>query len=450
MAKRKWSNEELLDILRCEYNKNNNITQYYFIPQNDLPHYHVYYKHFGGWEKAKKDAGLPNHIKNYNISKNDLKVLFINFVNEIGHVPNAKNIHDVNGINMQTHIRKYYKTYDDFLRDCGLFKKRNVEGHKKYKMQFLTQEIQRFVFEYGRIPTQSDFENLKGYPSRKTFSNHFGTFNNALKEAGYKPVKLNQEEYNEKYKNKDFISKIMFDYIDKYDRVPMLRELEDEYPGLAIKHIIQCVFKTYNNALTSLNLKLNAVSQYSDDFLQSEINRFVKENGRVPRIHEFNNSEYPSFWCYQSRFGSWNNAIKAYGYKINDSNRKYILDNGEICCSSYEHQISTWLMKNNIRYERDIKYCDFIDNYKGKMNCDYKIYYNNEIWYVEMAGFYNYSDKRSKEETMYSIKLSYKKKLLKRQGVNYLIIYPRDINNKKLEDIFYFINIQGGETIGES
>ena len=71
--------------------------------------------------------------------------------------------------------------------------------------------------------------------------------------------------------------------------------------------------------------------------------------------------------------------------------------------------------KDNIKYERDVKYTD-IDkfDYKGKMDCDYKIYINDKIWYVEMAGYLPRKglpfEKWSSQEKNYFFKIRYKEK----------------------------------------
>ena len=76
------------------------------------------------------------------------------------------------------------------------------------------------------------------------------------------------------------------------------------------------------------------------------------------------------------------------------------------------------------------------------MDCDYKIINDNKIYYVEMAGFYSRNfAKASEQEIMYAKKLHYKIRLLNESKVNYLIIYPEDMKNKSLEEIFDFLKI---------
>ncbi len=310
----------------------------------------------------------------------------------------------------------------------------------KYTKDQLLKSIQNFVNEFNRVPISKDFNSLKGYPSRKTFTNHFGNFNDAVRMAGFNPVGMSHKDNKIRY-TKDFWIENINRYHEVFNKTPLQREF-DEYMGFGTTKYICDTFGGWHNLLSLCGLKTHTVMKHTDEFLESEFHRFVKEHDRIPRYKEFNNSEYPSFWCYQNRFGSWNKAVEAYGYTPNDVNRKFELEDGEICASSYEFDISNWLKDNEISYIRNVKYKDFIDGYKGKMDCDYKINYKGKTWYVEMAGFLRGTDfsKWSKEEKNYFFKLKYKRKLLKRQDVNYLIIHANDMKEKCLDDIFYFID----------
>ena len=314
---------------------------------------------------------------------------------------------------------------------------------KRITDEELLNELKRFEKEFGRVPTQKDFENREGYPNRKTFANHFGSFNNALRLAGITPNNLSPKE-KQKWLSNEETKKDMLLFLHKWyedkGKCPTVAELDSgkyKYNRCNFEY----VFGKYSNAIKEAGLPLNFTPKYDDEFLHSEFERFIKENGRTPYLHEFNNSDYPSFWCYQNRFGSWNKTFIAYGYKPNDDNRKFYLEDGEICWSSYEFDISKWLKENNIKYERDVKYTD-IDkfDYKGKMDCDYKIYINDKIWYVEMAGYLPRKglpfEKWSSQEKNYFFKIRYKEKLLKRNNLNYLIIPPSWMKEKTLEEIF--------------
>jgi hypothetical protein len=63
-------------------------------------------------------------------------------------------------------------------------------NYTKYE---LINSIKDFVKEFGYIPIQSDFEHLEGYPSRKTFTNYFCSFNEVVRLAGFEPIGTNRK-----------------------------------------------------------------------------------------------------------------------------------------------------------------------------------------------------------------------------------------------------------------
>lgn len=445
-SKKEYTDEELINVLKIENEKRGNLSANLFRSlKNGLPSYKLYLTRFGSWGNAMELAGLSRKkFRPIKLSKETVIDNFIKAVSKYGFIPKCNKLKDTKGFPSRRAISNYFNTYNEFVLTCGF--KYGIINNGKYKNDFLISEIQRFVLEFKRVPIQTDFECLEGYPSRKTFGNHFTNFNEAIILAGFSPLTMTMSErtdYVDERATEENISILIYEYIDKYDKVPTM-ELIDKEVGYSMKTDIKKIFGTWNKCLIKLGLPLNAVYHYEDDFLKSEFNRFVKNKGRIPTLLEFNTSEYPSFWCYQNRFGSWNKAIISYGYVPYDDNRKYYLDNGEVCASSYEFDISTWLQSNNRIYDRDIDYKDFIDGYKGRMNCDYKIYHKGEIWYVEMAGFLKSKtdfSKYSSVERNYFFKLMYKKKIMKRQKINYLIIEPDDLKAKTLEEIFSAIFI---------
>lgn len=436
-----YTKEYLLKVMVEQYKKKPSSTCMDFREKFGLPNQSVYRDVFGSFAKALELSGVK-HIKErkrHNLVKEeDLKNDLLRIIKLIDKTPGATE-YDKYSKYCTNLIRSKYKTYNDFLDKMNVYSTK--EGKSvRIKDDFLLNELKRFVKEFNKVPVQSDFENLKNYPSRKTFANHFGSFNNALKLAGLEPTTKSIEDYkrfNESAETKSMLIKWIQNKADELGRTPTCKDIEKEEFN---RGTFRRIFGTYNKALIEAGLSLNNVGKYDDEFLHSEFERFIKENGRPPYLHEFNNSEYPSFWCYQNRFGSWNNTFIAYGYEPNDSNRKYILDDGEICASSYEFDISKWLKENNIKYERNIKYIDICNSYKGKMDCDYKIYFNGKVWYVEMAGMLPRKgtpfEKWSYDERIYFFKIKYKKKLLNKVNANYLIIPPSHMKTKSLEEIF--------------
>jgi len=62
---------------------------------------------------------------------------------------------------------------------------------------------------------------------------------------------------------------------------------------------------------------------YNKEELKEFIDKFLKENGRVPEKRDFeNNKDYPSWRQYVNHWGSWGNAIVELGYRNTPKEKK--------------------------------------------------------------------------------------------------------------------------------
>ncbi len=125
---------------------------------------------------------------------------------------------------------------------------------------------------------------------------------------------------------------------------------------------------------------------YSKEKLIEKIKEFVEVHSRIPTKNEFvHNSLYPDYVTYRDYFGTWNNAIKAAGYKPNDkwfSSRDLFAKDGHKCNSISEIIIDDWLFENNIFHNREKPYP------KGRYLCDFVI---GDI-FIEFFGLANASN----------------------------------------------------------
>jgi HNH endonuclease len=84
-----------------------------------------------------------------------------------------------------------------------------------------------------------------------------------------------------------------------------------------------------------------------------QIKEFYAENGRIPLKKEFHHPR-----AARERFGSWNNAIIAAGFKPNPLkfSKKYFAKDGHSCDSLAEMLIDDWLYKKNLNHKRTVPY----------------------------------------------------------------------------------------------
>ncbi|MDP3093905.1 MAG: hypothetical protein Q8N16_04045 [bacterium] len=65
--------------------------------------------------------------------------------------------------------------------------KKSAEARRIYTKEKLLLIIREFVEKHGRIPTKNEFSHSRIYPDHMTYRDYFGSWNNAIKKAGYEP-----------------------------------------------------------------------------------------------------------------------------------------------------------------------------------------------------------------------------------------------------------------------
>lgn len=65
--------------------------------------------------------------------------------------------------------------------------RKSAEARRIYSKEKLIEKIKEFVQQEGRIPTKKEFANNPSYPDYVTYRDYFGTWNNAIRAAGYEP-----------------------------------------------------------------------------------------------------------------------------------------------------------------------------------------------------------------------------------------------------------------------
>lgn len=145
-----------------------------------------------------------------------------------------------------------------------------------------------------------------------------------------------------------------------------------------------------------------------------EIKKFYEQNGRIPLKKEFIHAKTARL-----RFGSWNKAILAAGFKPNPVKfaRKHIAIDGHKCDSFAEFIIDNWLFTNNIQHKIHIPYSN------SHMSSDFSID-TIRIEFIGLAG----------ENKKYDQLLKIKRDMVRKEKLKVIEIYPKDLfpkNNLK-------------------
>lgn len=155
----------------------------------------------------------------------------------------------------------------------------------------------------------------------------------------------------------------------------------------------------------------NKAAQIREDIIINDIKRFYEITGRIPLKREFLHGHSA-----RKRFGTWNQAIEAAGFKPNPVMfaKKQVAKDGHICDSIAEKIIDDYLFEKGILHERNIPYPG------GKYTTDFKIG-DKYVEYFGLAG----------EHIEYDEIKKLKLKIAKKYKFKLIEIYPKDLYAKR-------------------
>ena len=120
---------------------------------------------------------------------------------------------------------------------------------KSYTKQELIDEIYRFISINGRQPLSSDMYANNGYITLDYYYATFGTWNQALVEAGLKPKKFHGY-------TKEILIKCLQDFVNIYNKIPTCKDFRynHDYPDPSI---FKNHFGTWNNGLIEAGFNIH-------------------------------------------------------------------------------------------------------------------------------------------------------------------------------------------------
>lgn len=185
----------------------------------------------------------------------------------------------------------------------------NPNDGNSYSDDELIEYIHEYVDEHGHVPTMDAMGGDR--PSQTAFITHFGTWNNAIRAAGFRP---NRQTFTDE----DLLSWIET-FVDEFDRLPYREELGN-WPGPSATTYHRR-FGSWTEAVEAAGYEPRARAShqtYTDGDLLDALRAFAETHGRTPTPTDFI-GERPSTSTFRSRFGSFWDALDAAGLEIGDS-----------------------------------------------------------------------------------------------------------------------------------
>jgi len=136
----------------------------------------------------------------------------------------------------------------------------------------------------------------------------------------------------------------------------------------------------------------------------------------------------------------------------NNHGNAYPASDGTMCLSFAELEITNYLIEKHVNFKKEVTYSSLFESDTTKRRVDWAIYSDeNEFMYaIEYFGIYDLKRSRNKIRTIYIKHTRKKIKDLYKYGVidQCVFIFPGDLKNKTLDEIFYpYVNINPCKTL---
>ena len=289
--------------------------------------------------------------------------------------------------------------------------------NKKYNKETIIKAIQQFVKENNKIPVRRDFDKTNGkYPSYATVVRHFGSWNKTIEAADL--------IFCNKKLDKKIIIKAIQQFYKENNRIPQERDFEKTKGKYPSDRAVRNYFGSWNKGIEAAGFKSSKhiwSRIWNKENIIESIQKYYKENKRIPRMRDFTNSKYPSFTTVRNYFNSWNKGIEAAGFEPNISmyGTQTKANDGIIYRSISEAEFVNKFLYDKYEYEIEPRYPS-----------PYNRYYD---WYIPKLDLYIELDGEIRPHvTREKIEIN---KLLNRK---LLVIKTKDINKYNiLEEIMY-------------
>lgn len=262
--------------------------------------------HFGTWNNALEAAGyVPKHEREDSPDRGELLTELSELAERLGRSPLMEDM-DAQGEYSAKLYSTRFESWNEALREAGL--ETNVDVG--LSSEELISDLKEFTANLGKTPTRREM-NQMGPHSPRPYSDRYGSWNESLREAGLDP---NHAAHR---RDSPISEEELLDELERLTEVlghpPTGPEMQSV--GKFSSSIYQRKFETWNEALRTAGLELHDNKGTPDTKLLGEIHRLVDELGRVPSATEMRNMGDYTHATYQSRFGSWSEAVREAGYE---------------------------------------------------------------------------------------------------------------------------------------
>lgn len=165
----------------------------------------------------KKYGVITGNIYKYN--KNDCIKAAMDFISKHNKTPIANDFRVTKGdYPSLSVITNLFGTWNSFLEECGITPSRvSTQSYRDCSKAGIIQAIIAYVDSNKELPSYKDFGKSNGkYPAPSTVEKVFGTWNTAIKAAGYSPKDNTYGTYTKSLDGHTYRSKAEAYFVDKF------------------------------------------------------------------------------------------------------------------------------------------------------------------------------------------------------------------------------------------
>ena len=180
------------------------------------------------------------------------------------------------------------------------------EDRMNYSTEELLKTLVTFAADLGRVPTRREMDERDGTPASGTYRRAFGSWNDALQQAGLKPTRQAHVSDGE-------LLKTLRSVAAEFGRPPTMAEIQarDDAPSPST---YQSRFGSWSQAHREAGLEPRTKNTYTDDTLLEGIADLAAEVGGQPTVDQMDERGPYAVSVYQRAFGSWNAALRKAGF----------------------------------------------------------------------------------------------------------------------------------------
>ena len=236
---------------------------------------------------------------------------------ELGQTPTAGEMDEQGAFSADTY-RNRFGNWTDAVQAAGL--RMSWRGNPGLSKEQLLTALQDFADKLGKPPSSAEM-NVLGPHASSTYTDRFGSWDDALRAAGLDPSKIRttegtREELPDALSNGedkpkisgDELIEVLQDLADDLGRTPTTAEMDEQGPYSSSTYTGW--FGSWDNALRAAGLEVNQY-RISDEQLRTALQDLADDLGRTPTTAEMNEQGRYSSMPYRDRFDTWDDALRA-------------------------------------------------------------------------------------------------------------------------------------------